>query len=171
MKKIIVILATLLLTIAAVGQTLHVTMGSVTYQFPASQTGDMDFANGQTLTIMGKTLTLSAIDAMTVDDTTVQDNTVNITYSGTSATVTVAGNVAQYVTPTVNEAHVSIEQTNTSDVDGDEITYVLSGTTTNGSFSMDGSYKCTIALEGLTMTNPSGACLNITNGKRSACHW
>ena len=166
MKKIIVILATLLLTIAAVGQTLHVSMGSVTYQFPASQTGDMDFANGETLTIMGKTLTLSAIDAMTVDDTTVQDNTVSITYSGTSATVTVAGNVAQYVTPTVNGAHVSIEQTNTSDVDGDEITYVLSGTTTNGSFSLEGSYKCTIALDGLTMTNPSGACLNITNGKR-----
>ena len=166
MKKIIVILATLLLTIAAVGQTLHVTMGCVTYQFPASQTGDMEFANGQTLTIMGKTLTLSAIDAMTVDDTTVQDNTVTITYSGTSATVTVAGNVAQYVTPTVNGAHVSIEQANTSDVDGDEITYVLSGTTTNGSFSLEGSYKCTIALGGLTMTNPSGACLNIANGKR-----
>ena len=166
MKKIYIILATLMLTITAMAQTLNVRMGSVTYQFPASQAGDMDFTNGETLTIMGKTLTLGEIDEMTINDSTVQDNAVSITYSGTAATVIVAGIVAQYVSPTVNGAHVSIEQTNTTDIDGDEITYTLNGTTTNGSFSLNGSYKCTIALDGLTMTNPSGACLNITNGKR-----
>ena len=131
-----------------------------------AQAGDMEFTNGETLTIMGKTMELSAIDSITINESTVQDNAVSITYSGTTATVTVAGNVAQYVTPTVNGAHVSMDQTNTSDIDGDEITYTLAGTTTNGSFSLSGSYKCTLALAGLTMTNPSGAALNITNGKR-----
>ena len=147
-------------------QALNVHMGSIIYQFPAEEAGDMEFTNGETLTIMGKTMELNAIDSITINESTVQDNAVSITYSGTTATVTVAGNVAQYVTPTVNGAHVSMDQTNTSDIDGDEITYTLAGTTTNGSFSLSGSYKCTLALAGLTMTNPSGAALNITNGKR-----
>ena len=147
-------------------QSLNVHMGSIIYQFSAEEAGDMEFTNGETLTIMGKTMELSAIDSITINESTVQNNAVSITYSGTTATVTVAGNVAQYVTPTVNGAHVSMDQTNTSDIDGDEITYTLAGTTTNGSFSLSGSYKCTLALAGLTMTNPSGAALNITNGKR-----
>ena len=147
-------------------QALNVHMGSIIYQFPAEEAGDMEFTNGETLTIMGKTMELNAIDSITINESTVQDNAVSITYNGTTATVTVAGNVAQYVTPTVNGAHVSMDQTNTSDIDGDEITYTLAGTTTNGSFSLSGSYKCTLALAGLTMTNPSGAALNITNGKR-----
>ena len=46
MKKVYVFLMALMLTIAATAQTLNVTEGNVTYQFPASQVGDMTFANG-----------------------------------------------------------------------------------------------------------------------------
>ncbi len=166
MKKIYCLIMGLLLTMTAMSQTLNVKVGSVTYQFPATQTGDMPYADGQTVTIMGRTFTLSEVDAMTVDDTEVTDNTVSVNYSGTTATVVVAGNVAQYVTPTVNGAHVTIEQTNSEAVDGEEITYTLTGTTTNGEFALSGSYKCTISLDGLTLTNPSGAAINIQNGKR-----
>ena len=166
MKKLYVIIVTLMLTIAAMGQSLSVRTGDVTYLFPAEKAGDMIFANGNEVTIMGKTFVLSAIETMTVDQSTVKDNAVSITYSGTTATVAIAGNVAPYVTATVNGAHVSIEQTNTDAVDGDEITYTLSGETTNGSFSLSGSYKCTLALAGLTMTDPSGAAINIDNSKR-----
>ena len=146
-------------------QTLNVTEGNVTYQFPASQTGDMTFANGETVTIMGKTFTLGNV-TMKVDETSVKDNLVSVEYDGTSATVFVAGNVAQYVTPTVSGAHVTIAQSNTDAVDGDEITYQLSGTTTDGSLTLSGSYKCTVSLAGVTLTNPSGAAINITNSKR-----
>ena len=146
-------------------QTLNVTEGNVTYQFPASQTGDMTFANGETVTIMGKTFALGNV-TMKVDETSVKDNLVSVEYDGTSATVFVAGNVAQYVTPTVSGAHVTIAQSNTDAVDGDEITYQLSGTTTDGSLTLSGSYKCTVSLAGVTLTNPSGAAINITNSKR-----
>ena len=146
-------------------QTLNVTEGNVTYQFPASQTGDMTFANGETVTIMGKTFTLGNV-SMKVDETSVKDNLVSVEYDGTSATVFVAGNVAQYVTPTVNGAYVTIAQSNIEAVDGDEITYQLSGTTTDGSLTLSGSYKCTVSLAGVTLTNPSGAAINITNSKR-----
>ena len=166
MKKIYALLMTLVLTIAAVGQTLNVKVGNITYQFPAAQTGDMTYADGTTLTVMGKVFTLSDIDAMTVDDSELTANQVMINYDGSTASVTVAGNVAQYVEPTVSGAHVTIAQSNTSAVDDDEITYVMSGVTSDGSLTLSGSYKCTVSLAGVTLTNPSGAAINITNGKR-----
>ena len=156
------------LCINIAAQTLNVKVGNVTYLFPASQTGDMTFGNenATTLTIMGKTFTLSDIDAMTVDDSEVEDNMVNVIFDGTTANIMIAGNVAQYVEATANDAHVSISQTNTAAVDDDEITYALSGTSTDGSFTLAGSYKCTVSLAGITLTNPSGAAINITNSKR-----
>ncbi len=148
-------------------QTLNVKVGSVTYQFPASQTGEMTYANGETVTIMGKTFALADINSMTMDETSVADGTIGVSYNGTSATVTVAGNVAQYVTPTVSGAHVSIAQ---SDDLAEEITYTLSGTSSDGEFYMSGSYKATIEFNGLTLTNAtpvySGAAVHIQNGKR-----
>ena len=165
-KRTLLYIVALILTMAVKGQTLNIKVGSVTYQFPASQTGEMTYNDGTTLTIMGKTFTLSDIDAMTVEDTEVTDNQVAVSYNGTSASVTVAGNVAQYVEPTVSGAHVSIEQTNTDAIGGDEITYVLSGSTNDGGLDLSGSYKCTVSLAGVKLTNPSGPAINISNKKR-----
>lgn len=167
MKQLILSFMAFVMAVAAQAQTLNVTVGSVTYLFPASQTGDMTYQNGETLTIMGKTFTISDISSMTVNSTSVTDGAIGVTYSGSSATVTVAGNVAQYVTPTVSDAHVSIAQ---SDDLAEEITYTLSGTSTDGEFYMSGSYKATLELNGLTLTNAtpvySGAAIHVQNSKR-----
>ena len=160
MNKVYTLMMALMLTIAAEAQTLNVTEGNVTYLFPASQTGEMTFNNGETITIMGKTFTLNNI-SMKTDDTSVTDNLVAVEYNGSSATVLVAGNVAQYVSPTISGAHVTIAQSNTDAVNDDEITYQLSGTTTDGSLTLGGSYKCTLSLAGVTLTNPSGAAINM----------
>lgn len=165
-KKIHALVAVLLLTVAATAQTLNVHVGNVTYQFPASRCGEMTYTGGTTLTILNKAFTLSDISSITVDDTEITDNLVQVAYSGTSATVTVAGNVAQYVEPTVSGAYVSIAQSNTEAIDNDEITYQLSGTTTNGQFALSGSYKCTVMLAGVNLTCSSDAAINITNSKR-----
>lgn len=156
----------MMLTVTAWGQTLSVRVGSVTYLFPAAQTGDMTFADGNSLTVMGRSFDLADIDAMSVDDTEVTDNCVNVVYDGSSASVRIAGNVARYVEASVSGAHVVISQTNTEAVDENEITYVMSGSSTNGSLVLDGSYKCTVQLAGVTLTNPSGAVINISNSKR-----
>lgn len=167
MKKVIPLIISLLLAIAAQAQTLNVVVGSVTYQFPAEQAGEMTYADGTTLTILNKAFTLSDITKMYIDDATVTDNQVGVVYSGTSAAVTVAGNVAQYITASVSGAHVNIEQS--TDL-AQEITYKLSGTSTDGEFYMSGSYKATLELNGLTLTNStpvsSGAAIHIQNGKR-----
>ena len=160
-------IAAFVLTIAAGAQTLNVTVGNVTYKFPSAQTGDMIYSGGNTLTINNKEFSLDEIDGMTVDYTSVTDNTVEVGYNGSTATVIVAGNVAQYLTIAQEGAHVSIAQ---SDDLAQEITYTLTGTSSDGEFYMSGSYKATIELDGLNLTNVtpvySGAAVHIQNGKR-----
>ena len=171
MKKLFSLLATLMLTIAAEAQTLHITAGGTTTSYSASdltESNPVTFSNGWSMTVNGTSYSISDITSawISTGSTTADANTVNIVYSGTSATVTAADNVAPYVSASVSGGHVTITQSNTDAVDGDEITYVLSGSTTDGSFTLGGSYKCTVSLAGLTMTNPSGAAINITNSKR-----
>lgn len=167
MKKICSILAALMLAIAAGAQTLNVTVGSVTYKFPAAQAGEMNYADGTTLTILNKTFTLSEISSMTVDNSTVTDNAIDVVYEGTSAAVSVAGNVAQYVDVEVSGAHVSVAQ---HDDLATEITYNLSGSSEDGGFYTSGAYKATLQLNGLTLTNQSatysGAAIHVQNSKR-----
>ena len=67
MKKVYAILMALALTLVAGAQTLNVRVGSVTYQFPSAQTGEMNYTDGQTLSVQGKIFNLSEIDEMTVD--------------------------------------------------------------------------------------------------------
>ena len=148
-------------------QTLNVQAGSVTYQFPAEQADVMSYSNGTTLTIMDKVFALAEVGSMYVNDAAVEDNTVNVVYNGSSAAITVAGNVAKYLTVSVSGAHVDIAQS--EDLD-QEITYTLSGSSSDGEFYMSGSYKATVELNGLTLTNTnpvtSGAAVHIQNGKR-----
>ncbi len=167
MKKIATLLAVLLVSLTATAQTLNIQTGQVTWLFPAAQAGEMTWTDGQTLTVMNKTFNVSDITAMTVDQTQVTGGTVGVSYDGTTANVTVAGNVAQYLTVETSGAHVSIVQ---SEDLAEEITYTLAGTSADGGFYMEGSYKSTIELNGLTLTNQSatysGAAVHIQNGKR-----
>ena len=148
-------------------QTLNVEEGQVTWQIPAGQAGDMVFDSGETLTILERTFTISELARMYVDDSEVTDNTVTVAYGGETASVAVAGNIARYMTIDTKGAHVSAAQS--ADV-AEEITYSLSGSTSDGEFYMSGSYKATVELRGLTLTNAtpvySGAAICIMDGKR-----
>ena len=172
MKRILFSVIALVLTIAATGQTLKITTSSGTKEYQASQVTESSpatFTGGTTLTVGNDMFTISDITSVEVvrsQESGVEANTVNIVYNGSTATVTKADNISNYVTAEVSGAHVTITQTNTEAIDNDEITYVLSGLTTDGSLTLDGSYKCTISLAGLTMTNPNGAAIDITNKKR-----
>lgn len=119
---------------------------------------------------------LAAVLAVPTKSAAVDNNTVEIVYSGTTATVTVADNISSYVTVSSGtSSHVKIVQSEsfagvdaTTDNEDGEIIYTLSGTSTDGEFYMEGSYKCTLVLNGLTLTNPSGAAIAVMNGKRVA---
>lgn len=169
MKKRTLSLAmlSLMAVMTAGAQTMNVVTGDVTYHFNASQTGDMNYTGGNTLTIQGKAFSIGDIDRIYIADGEFGNDSVFVTYNGSSAHVDVSGNIAAYVTPLVSGAHVSIAQ---ADGASDEIAYSLTGTSTDGEFYMTGSYKSTIELNGLTLTNTtpvySGAAVNIQNGKR-----
>ena len=167
MKKLYVILTALMLTIAAGAQTLSITTNNGTTSYNAADitfSSPITFSSGTSMTVGTATYNFSDINNAAIGD--VSANEVHIIYNGTSAAVVMAANVTDYVTATVSGAHVTIAQSNTAAVDDDEITYVLSGSTTDGSLTMSGSYKCTVSLAGVTLTNPSGAAINITNSKR-----
>ena len=91
-----------------------------------------------------------------------------ITYNGTNdATVVISTNIKDYVAATINGGEVSIVQASTvSATTCGEIIYALNGSSDNGFFYMEGTYKATVELHGLTLTNPSGPVVNIMNGKR-----
>lgn len=167
MKQRIILLAFILLGLNASAQTLNVKKDNVVYQFPAAQAADMWYTDGKTLTIMDKAFTLSELTKMYVDFSTVTDNQVDVAYNGGSATVYIAGNIAQYVDATEASGHVVVNQlSNVGDDTCGEITYHLSGSCSDGQFYMTGSYKASVELDGLTLTNPNGAAINIQNGKR-----
>ncbi|MGN1263551.1 MAG: carbohydrate-binding domain-containing protein, partial [Prevotella sp.] len=167
MKRIFLFFAAAVVAVAAGAQTLNVETGNVTYAVPAAGAGDMVYTDGTGMTILGKTFATDEITRMYIDDSEVDDNTVAVSYDETGAKVLVAGNIAQYVTPTVSGAHVTIVQAETvGENTCGEITYTLAGTSDDGEFTLEGSYKATLELLGLTLTNPTGAPINIQNGKR-----
>lgn len=102
------------------------------------------------------------------------DDIVEMTYGElpNGLTVDYNGNVARVVNPyflrgvsaTITNADVIIDNANTSE----EITTTLSGETSNGMFLYNGTYKTSIILNGLTLTNSRGAAIDIQCGKRIA---
>ena len=161
------LLSIVLLPLSLSAQTLNVQVGNILYQFPASQTYSMPYDNGENLTIMGKIFALSEIDSMYVDETAVTDNSVKVDYSDANAAITVAGNIAKDLTIASSGAHVSIVQS--ADL-AQEITYTLSGSSSDGGFYNEGAYKSTVELNNLSLTNVSatysGAAIHIQNSKR-----
>lgn len=70
----------------------------------------------------------------------------------------------QGVTVDVKGAHVTINNSNV----GNELSFELSGSTSDGSLLYNGEYKATFILNGVNITNPSGAAIDIECGKRIA---
>ena len=63
---------------------------------------------------------------------------------------------------TVNGGHITANHSSTKN-----ICYVLSGTTTNGSFTVVGDKKYEVKLNNVNITNPDSAALNLLSGKRA----
>ncbi len=63
---------------------------------------------------------------------------------------------------TVEDGHIKANHGETK-----KICYVVSGTTTNGSFTVLGDKKYAVKLNGANITNPDSAALNLLSGKRA----
>ena len=93
--------------------------------------------------------------------------TVTVTFDGSAATVDIPSGAASYVScKSGSSAHVRLLQSSTTESNPGEIIYQLQGSSTDGEFYMEGDYKATILLNGLTLTNPDSTAINIKDGKR-----
>ena len=111
MKKLTFLAMACSMFISVGAQTLKVNIGDVTYAFPAQQTGDMLFESDNLLNICGKSFAISEISNMTVDQSSVTDNFIDVVYADNSAKVVVPGNVAKYLTVKVSEVMWQLSQT------------------------------------------------------------
>ena len=147
----------------AEAQTLSVNMGNISFAHQKAAVGEMNFADGKTLTIEGRTYNIGDITNITVDDAlTVDDNTVSVAFNDDEAQVTVAGNLAANVDVSVKGANVCVlANANITE----PITYTLSGSSSQGSFYMDGSANAAIVLDNLSLSSPDSAAIFIENGK------
>lgn len=93
-----------------------------------------------------------------------QAQTIDITFNGTEASVTIPAGVTD-VTSAVSGANVTLLSTTTST----EYTYRVKGTSSDGSLLISGSYKLTLQLAGVDLTNAhGGAAIDVECGKRIA---
>lgn len=103
---------------------------------------------------------LSDIDSLSLNGT---PDTVRINFNGDAAVVsnplTGAG-----VEISASGAQLVVNST----LADNEVVYLLSGTSTNGMFKIYSNYRFQVALNNLTLTNPTGAAINIQSKKRVA---
>ncbi len=96
MKKIILTTGLVILGINLYAQSISFSNGQVTYNFPATNAGEMIF-NGNNVTVSDKAFNLQDWSRINVEANSIADNTVEVCYSEVGATVTIAGNIARYV--------------------------------------------------------------------------
>ena len=127
--------------------------------------GDMLLGN-DTITVGDTAFRVGEIDSITFKKPDEMGDfvtdTVYVAFSETTATVTPA-NVAG-ITVETDGAYVTLTNDNTDR----EMTFVLSGQSSQGSFTYNGSYKTCIQLAGVSLKSNNGAALDIKCGKRIA---
>lgn len=92
-------------------------------------------------------------------------DTVLVSYNGTAAVVSNSF-ANDGVKVAINGADVTVTSTNTSK----EIVYVLSGSSSEGSFKIYSELKYNITLKGLSLTNTNGPAINLQSGKKATIH-
>lgn len=137
-------------------QWIRVWQGEESTRYAISDATAIPYSTaGSTLTIGGDTYSTAAIDSITVV------YPVTITWSGETASVDIPESV-EGVTATVTGGNVVITNTNISN----EQEFILSGTSTAGSLTYNGEFKCKFHLAGLDLTSTQGAAIDIQCGKR-----
>lgn len=91
-----------------------------------------------------------------------EGDVIKIAYNGSTASVTIPSSAS--VSKTVSGAHVTLTAATASE----EYVYEVSGTTANGSLTINGDYKLTLRLNGAHIVSTKGAAIDVECGKRIA---
>jgi len=171
MKK--TVLSLLLATLAtvpvwALNDVLHIAHNGIDEYAPLEQIDSIWFSNdGATMFILAKdstnaiSLSRSAITAMNYVPTDDCPKELKVAFSESSATVRNPYLLCG-VSVTTDGAYVTVSNTNITT----ELSASLSGSTSNGAYIYNGTYKTTLELNGVSITSQRGAAIDIECGKR-----
>lgn len=142
-------------------QSVYVCKGFNYTKYQIASLGDITFdAAKMTISIAGEEQDISEIDSITFEEP--QFEKINVKYNGSTATVTIPASFTGVTCTSGNSSHVVINSTNTTQ----EYPYYLEGSSSNGSLTINGDYKLTVMLGGVSLTSGKGAAIDIECGKR-----
>lgn len=121
------------------------------------------FSDNQNQVVVHQVANTQAFAITDIDSLTFASSAVYITYGQSDVSV-VNPFVADGVVVTTDGANVVVN----AEVGAKEVTYVLSGSSNNGSFKLYSNYKVQLVLNNLTLTNSVGPALNIQSSKSCA---
>ncbi len=139
------------------GNTGSDTGSSVTYESSLSDLTSFDIAIDKTALSETETVPADGDEADDYIENSTFSNEVKIAFDGTSATV--SGDV-EGVTVTTSNADVIVKSS------AKKMHYIVSGTTSDGFLKIYSDYKFELELNGVNITNPDGAAINIQSKKR-----
>ena len=162
MKKILIgIIWVVGVVIPIHAQTVYVCKGFNYTKYQIASLGDITFdATKMTMSIAGEEQTISEIDSITFEEP--QFKKISIVYNGSTAKVTIPSNIKDVTCTSGTSSHVVITAKNTAE----EYLYEVQGSSSNGSLTINGDYKMSVMLGGLTLTSGKGAAIDIECGKR-----
>ena len=131
--------------------------GSTTYSSSISDLRSFDIAIDTTALSETETIPTDGDEAEDYIENNTFSNEVHIAFNGTTATS--SGSV-DGVTVTINGADVTVTST------VKKVRYIVSGTTADGFLKIYSDYKFALELNGVNITNPDGAAINIQSKKR-----
>ena len=131
--------------------------GSVTYSSAISDLVNFDIALDKTVLEESETIPTSGDEAEDYIENNTFSSHVNIAFNGTSAST--SGSV-DGVTVTINGADVIVNSS------AKNVCYTVSGATTDGFLKIYSDKKFELKLNGVEITNPDGAAVNIQSKKR-----
>ena len=142
-------------------QTVYVCKGFNYSKYQIASIGDITFdATKMTISIAGEEQDISEIDSITFEEP--QFERVRIVYNGSTASVTIPASFTGVTCTSGTSSHVVINSTNTTQ----EYPYYLEGSSSNGSLTINGDYKLSVILGGVSLTSGKGAAIDIQCGKR-----
>jgi trimeric autotransporter adhesin len=166
MKKTITLILSIIVifTIFAATKIRIIKSKNIVYESNISGIDSITFTNTSTLHIFKNdnssvSYLLSEFDSLKFAGT---PDTIKIVYSGSSVSISnpLEG---QGVTTTVTNADVVISNA----LIDNEISYLISGTSTDGSFKLYSACKSELILNGLTLTNANGPAINNQSSKKT----
>ncbi|MCB0316754.1 MAG: hypothetical protein KDH84_26450, partial [Calditrichaeota bacterium] len=131
---------------------LQIHTQSGTFQLPVSEIDSVYFNPEGTVAFFQTTASLNQIALADIDSITFGselDSTVSITYNETTVSVT---NPLAFLGVSVETSGADVTVTSTAAIS--DITYVLSGVTTDGMFKIYSEKRLQLRLDGVQITNP-----------------